>query len=120
MVVTYLGGGYPVINGYIDYDEKLTPDELDWLGYGYLRVALGINSKLAYDYQVLRSNVIYDDFAKFVKNMDRRKGQQTDFVKFVDFKGETLIGTACKMHRQQFLDYFKDRFPQQFNGCGNM
>lgn len=117
MMVTALGGGYPVMNGYVGYNEDLSQSELEDLGWTYLRPALGITSKLSYDYQQLRGAVVYDDYALFVKGMTLFKDRHSQLLGFTDFKGYTLAGIICSLPRQRFADYLAAEFPGDFHGC---
>jgi|GEM_PF-1346178 len=103
MVITRLGGGYPVINGYINYDPKLTQEDLEALGLGYIKMALGIDSKISYDYQVLRANIIYNDYAAFLRNTKKRAEEIPELLKFTDIGNQTLKSTAMKYKRTGFV-----------------
>lgn len=117
MMVTHLGGGYPVLSGYVSYSESLTPEDLAWLGYGFLAPSLGITSKLSFHYQQLRAAIAYDDFEIFTKELTKLKDERKELLAFVDIKGLTLADMACKPQRQRFADYLAANFPGEFKGC---
>lgn len=105
MVTVSLGGGYPVMNGYVSYQEGLSQAELDWLGYGYLPMALGITSDLSYHYQFLRANIVYGDLAAFKRNLAKLPEERRQLLAFTDLKGFTLKSVAAKYGRTDFLNY---------------
>jgi len=105
MVTVSLGGGYPVMNGYVSYQEGLSQAELDWLGYGYLQMALGINSDVSYHYQFLRANIVYGDLEAFKRNLAKLPGEKRQLLSFTDIKGFTLKSVAAKYGRTDFLNY---------------
>jgi len=111
MVVTRLGGGYPVMNGYLSYNEGLTQEDLEWMGYGYLPMALGITSKMSFHYQYLRANIVYDNFESFVRNMNKVGDERAALLDFKDIEGFTLTAVATKYQRSQFLQYIKTLQP---------
>ncbi len=117
MMVTHLGGGYPVLSGYISYNENLTPEDFAWLGYGFLAPSLGITSKVSFHYQQLRADIVYNDFSVFVKRLAKFPAEQDQLLDFVDMKGFTLTGIACSLNRTQFLDYLKVNYPLKFKDC---
>lgn len=103
MVVTRLGGGYPVINGYIKFNEGLSQEDLEWLGYAYLKLALGIDSQLAFEYQILRANIIYNDYAAFLRNIKKLTVKMPGLLKFKDIEGQTLHSIAVSYGRTDFV-----------------
>jgi len=103
MVVTRLGGGYPVINGYINYKPGMTQDDLEWLGIGYIKMALGIDSEVSYRYQVLRANIIYNDYDVFLRNTKKLAQETPEILKFTDIENQTLRSTAEKYGRSDFI-----------------
>lgn len=108
MVTTALGGGYPVMSGYVSFNEGLTQEDLAWLGYDYLPFALGIDSKLTFRYQHLRANIIYDNMEVFEKNIAKLGDDLPKLLTMTDFRGFTLRGIAAKYGRPEFSQRLRE------------
>lgn len=116
IVVTALGGGYPLINGYMNFDSGLSQDDLAALGWEYLKL-LGINSKISWEYQLLRERIAYGDYDVFAKQMETLRPVSRDLFAYVDIKGFKLADLVCQPERERYAAYLAANFPDYFKAC---